>query len=203
MRPAEPPLAEVGGDGRQVPPGEDPVHRLADRPGLPGHLPVGLGPVLAGVMPEPERHRPGRLALGGVVGQTVVDPLLHLPDLPGREHGLDAGDLVPHPHDAVAAGVHLGDARGVQLGGQLEPAGLPALQPRLLDRPEVGYLAVPDRLAELLELWAPRVVGGAQQPVGVDHDRQAGPGLGGVRPARRSCTSTPSDLPSGRGLSLQ
>ena len=59
-------------------------------------------------------------------------------DLACCEHRLDPGYLVTDPNDAVAVGVQLGDPCGVELGGEPEPLDLAALEPGLLDGPDVG-----------------------------------------------------------------
>ena len=116
-----------------------------------------------------------RPALGGDLGQPVVDPAFQFPDLGGGEDGLDAGHLIANSHDPVAVCVDIADARGVELGGEGEPFDLTALQPGLLDRPQVSGLTVADGSTQRLIFGAMVTVSSAQVVVSEHPDRYPRP----------------------------
>jgi hypothetical protein len=131
-------------------------------------------------MPIPERVTTGRFTIGSVLGESVLEALLELPDFISVQNRFDPRDSVTDAHDAVPVGVEFLDASCLHLGGEPEPLDLAAFKAGLLDRPHVGHPASVQPLSEPLELRPVVAVGSRDTRVGEHLDRQAGPLVGGV-----------------------
>jgi hypothetical protein len=130
-------LAQRSSDGSQRPARQHLVSGPADRLGLLRDNGVRLDAIHLGVLVA-KGLRARRLAQRGLLLQRVHQPHPLQPDLVCVQHGLDSTHHVTDADDAVPPRMQLRDARRCQLGGQLEPAHLPPLQPRLLHRPDPG-----------------------------------------------------------------